>query len=140
MLLSGLYFDTTPDYDGTTLKMELHAVVQVCIYQTTQLRYLSEAYSNCFELSVRRDARMISRIRRCLELRETLREQIELPRDVTELIAFHADPGEITEKDNTASVRILLTLVCQKEDGACLVVQGSDCGSQRQRSETRMPR
>ena len=122
LLLSGAYFDIAPGYDGRTVQMELHAVVQTRAYITDQVPYLAEAYSNRYALSLRRESREICCVRRAVEMRESLREQIDLAPEVTEAVLYHADVLGTEVNESALSVRFGLKILAKREDGRCFIL------------------
>lgn len=123
LLLSGVYFDVPPVGDGRTINAELHLVAQAIIRKTAELSYLADAYSNAYALSLRRETRETTAIRRELLLRETVRMQSELPQPAAEISACTASVCELSARGAAASLAIRVTLFCRSAEGALFTAE-----------------
>lgn len=95
VLLSGAYYDISASSDGSTIGMELHLVVQVTVYEQQNVRYLADAYSNCYAVTLGETDVPVSNFVRELLLRDILREVVETPFTPVEIVGSLAEPGSI---------------------------------------------
>ena len=122
MLVSGLYYDIAPGYDGRTVKMELHAAAQVRMLCNMPVRYLADAYRNSYELALRRENREIICCRQETGLHGTLRLQMELPQEICELGSCAAQVTDVSAEGGDTAVQVALQLLCRGTDGRFLTL------------------
>ena len=91
---TGAYFEAmSTSYGTNAVSMELHLVAQAVCSQSVELRYVADAYSCEFESEVRTEVMALERIERELVLRETVREFLETPEVLREVLAVYVQPG-----------------------------------------------
>lgn len=118
LLLSGMYYEIEPGYDGRTIRMELHAVAQLRLYRTEKLRYISDAYSNSYALEAEREQRETECLCGDYRLLQPLRTMIETERSPAE-ISFCCAELLQAQPDNAHGLRLTLAVIlcCRDESG-----------------------
>lgn len=117
LLLSGMYYDVAPGYNGRTLHMELHAVAQLTIYENHTVSSLTDAYSNIFDLELLREPRTLRRMVRTDTLRGSLRENLSLPKPAAEVLSCTGQCLDAATEDNCVTLTLRVQLFCRGTDG-----------------------
>ena len=115
-LLSGAYYESVSD--GRAVSVELHLVTQLVVRARRRVRYLADAYSNTRALTLTPLSRTLCAIRREITLRDSLRERIETPSVVSELLSASAAPGSARISGGEVTLPITIRLLCRGTDGA----------------------
>lgn len=92
MLTSGMYYELTPGTDGRGVTMELHLVAQALVYARRSVRYLADAYSNGFALTLQRQPRDLILYGREVLLRESFSAQLDTAGEPEAVIACSIVP------------------------------------------------
>ena len=119
MLISGMYYELTPESDGRCISMELHLVAQVIVYQNRTVRFLSDAYSNGYAISIQREQRETVCFGREVLLRETLNAFFETAGEVASVIAVQATPTEWTQEGGSICIKLLVRLCWRSGETVC---------------------
>ena len=117
LLLSGAYYDLSRG-DGRTGEMELHVVAQAVVCGNAEAVCLADAYSNRCALEMTMDAVDISRIRRPLVLRETLRGQLNTAKPVAEILQGCFDLGAVRAEGNAVTLPVTVCMHYRTPDGS----------------------
>lgn len=128
LLLSGMYYDVEPGFDGRTIKMELHAVAQLRLLRTEKVPYIADAYSNTYVLEPVTEERKGEYLGRDLQLRDTLRLQQELPLPAAEITSCHAAIQSAEQVGNAVKVNMLVRLCGRDENGTQIVFRKAVAG------------
>ena len=123
LLLSGLYFDAAPGFDGRTVKMELHAAAQVQVCSMQKISCVADAYSNLYEAEMRFHNSQIELIHRELILRAALHDVVELPYKPVNVVACRVHPLEFAELASGLSSKVLLSIYYCTDDGKLIVAE-----------------
>ena len=123
LLLSGVYYDVPPIGGGRNINAEMHLVAQVRVRKNAQLTYLCDAYSNAYELQLRREERKMYALRQEMLLRETLRVQVESVQTAVEVLGCTTSVADVSARDGGAEVRLWAKVVCRNGDGEVFVVE-----------------
>ena len=118
LLLSGLYYDVAPGYNGRTLHMELHAVAQLTVYENHTVSCLTDAYSNIYALELQREQRALRRIVHMDTLRGTAREEISLPKPAAEVLCCTGECLGASREESGVVLTLRLHLCCRAANGA----------------------
>ena len=110
VLLSGMYYELTPDTDGRSISAEFHLVAQITVFQRQRMRYLADAYSNLYPLTIRRQQTEAVLYDREVALRETFNAAIELPGEVRSIVSSIVTPVAWSEDDGVITVQLLARL------------------------------
>lgn len=86
LMLTGAFLEPLGGEEQREVSIELHLVAQVVCTERCENAYLEDAYSNSCELALTRTQMTIEDVRRCQCLRETLREMLETPEPVREVV------------------------------------------------------
>ena len=115
MLISGMYYELTPASDGRAISMELHLVAQAVVYTRQRIRYLLDAYSNIYDLSLCRISRESVRFGREVILRDSCTSAIELPGEVKSVIACRAGVTSCINSGKEFSLQLALQICWRGE-------------------------
>ena len=113
ILTSGMYYEILTGGEGRSFSMELHLVAQLAVYAGRQIRYLADAYSNCCELQLQRQERQAEQLGREVILKSGCSFALDVPGEVTSVIACYAAPTEWSICSGEISVQLLLRLCWQ---------------------------
>lgn len=119
LLLSGLYYDVAPGYNGRTLHMELHAVAQLAVYENHTVACLTDAYSNIYALELQREPKELRRIVRTDTLRATAREELSLPKPAAEVLCCTGECLGAAQDESGVTLTLRVQLCCRASNG-CL--------------------
>ena len=123
LLLSGMYYEAAPGFDGRSLRMELHAVAQVTLCRNETVQCLTDAYSNRYALELQQSQRPLQCVRRELTLRESSRETVETARPLREILHCCARVHSVEVQGGDVTLVLLVRLFARDEDGAAAVTK-----------------
>ncbi len=109
-LISGMYYELTQGNGVGYISMELHLVAFVTVYLRKELRYLADAYSNTYALELSRRNFEIERCDREVLLRESSVAAIDIPGEVSAVIACHVEPIAYRAEPGQIEVQLLFRL------------------------------
>lgn len=109
-------------YGAVTVSMELHLVAQACCAGERELEYLADAYSNHCPCRVHTAELSFSAPGRRVSLRETVREMVECPEAVTEVLCCTVVPGRAAADEGKVKVPLNVRLLCRGERGGIVSV------------------
>jgi len=93
ILPSGVYYDSHTGGETRSIGMEVHLVAQLTVRGKNTARYIADAYSNLFPLTVEQTDLELSSLERTAVFRETLQSVVETPSPVGEVLKVCAVPG-----------------------------------------------
>jgi len=119
LLLTGAYIEQlTPTEQCRAIKAELHLAAQAVLRRKMRAEYLCDAYCNRAEAIVETASVAAEHLERMMDLRETLREVMETPEPVREVIAVSAFASHGAVKDGSAGCVISVHAIYRAESGA----------------------
>ena len=121
LLSSGIYYDLSGG-NGQTGTMELHIVAQAVIRSSSEMKYLSDAYSNQYFIKVTTDVHPSQKILRPIVLKQTVKEQIPSISQVSELIQGSYVFGSAEFEAGTVSIPLDIWAYCQDSNGKLFMV------------------
>jgi hypothetical protein len=117
-MLTGAYFETSQNsYGSNAVNMELHLVAQALCRDTKDISYVSDAYSCSFEGHVRTEEIALEKTERELALRETVRELMETPETVLDVVTVYATAGQPALESNAVSVPLTVQALYTTDSG-----------------------
>ena len=121
LLPSGAYYDISGG--GRSIGMETHVVAQLVIRGRVRLCCVTDAYSNRRALEMELDTQTHTVLHRSAVLRETLREQIETPTPVGEVLCVCAVPGCPTVNGGEAVLPLSVQMFYADPSGSLAAVK-----------------
>lgn len=109
-------------YGGITVSMELHLVAQARCADERELEYLADAYSNHCPCHVAEAELSFGTPGRSVNLRETVREMVECPEAVSEVLCCVVLPGRAAAEEGKVKVPLNVRLLCRGERGGIVAV------------------
>lgn len=122
LMLTGAYFEPLDTaQDGRVLTAELHIVAQAVCMERAEFCYIADAYSNKYELELGSESLRLYSFERTVSLRENVRELIETPSAVKELVDVYINVGScLAETDGTLRCPLNVTAVYRDESDALI--------------------
>ncbi|MGN1002298.1 MAG: SPOCS domain-containing protein [Oscillospiraceae bacterium] len=119
-ILTGAYYETTPDSGGRTIGMELHLVAQAVQTGRRQVEYLADAYCNSKFLELAQESVELDCVRRETLLKETVRDTVETPGGMQELCDAYARWGAVSIDGGRVMVPVTVCLLYKSGEGKLL--------------------
>lgn len=107
----------TGAYGAVTVSMELHMVAQAVCADEKEIEYLADAYSNRCACKAESTALSFGGLGRSVTLRETLREMLECPEPVSEVLSCTLCPGKAVGEGGKVKIPLTVRLLCRGERG-----------------------
>ena len=118
LALTGSYIEPTSiSQDGRGLNCELHLVAQAITRDRAELEYIADAYSNEYELRLERQELEAPAMSRRETIRETVRELLETPQSVREIVSLTPIIGTAGVSGNEIRVPVAVKLLYRNEFG-----------------------
>ena len=118
LMLTGAYFEPMPSSsEGRVISCELHMVAQASCSEKTELTYLSDAYSNNYDVELYRDSIELEGIERRMTVRETLRDLIETKNPVREVIDACAVTLTPDVRGKNVNCPVMIKLMYREDSG-----------------------
>ncbi len=116
IVFSGLYYEVLPDSGGREIEAEMHLVSQVALHCSGTIPLLADAYSNAYDLTLRREP--LTLVKECREsvLRDTVKEFIETPA-VSSVLFCDVSAADIVPESDCGSVKLCIRLCCECDSG-----------------------
>lgn len=122
LMLTGAYFEPLETaQDGSVITAELHILAQAVCMDRTERSYIADAYSNRFNLDVQRESLSMYSFERAMSLRENVRETIETPSTVKELVDVYINEGTHTA-DEGGNIRCPIVVCAIYKDEAEAII------------------
>lgn len=116
ILPSGTYYDLSGG-DGRTGEMELHLVAQATVCGEKEAECLTDAYSNRCALEMETETMEITRVRKPLILRETLRDQIPTAEAAAEILQGCYRLGSARAEGGTVTLPVTVCVHYKTAEG-----------------------
>lgn len=123
LLLTGAYIEqSSPGEQCRSIKAELHLAAQAVLRQDMESVFLSDAYCNSAQARLEREEVPVERVERELTLRENVRELMETPSPVHEVVSVYAlvSPAEV--RDDAVCCSVCVRAVYRTESGQLCAV------------------
>jgi hypothetical protein len=119
LMLTGAYFELVPNaQEGRLLSAEIHLVAQVVCMGNTELVFISDAFSNKYPLGLDSEDMLLTSVLRRNSLRETVRDVLETPEPVRELIYVYQTTGAVTVSGGNVKIPVYVQAIYRSESGA----------------------
>lgn len=119
LMLTGAYFELVPNsQEGRLISAEIHLVAQVVCTSDTELNYISDAYSNKCALTLSSEDMVLTTIMRQSSLRETIKDVLETPDAVRELIYVYNTMGAVSVNGGNVKFSVYVQAIYRSESGA----------------------
>ncbi len=126
LLLTGAYIEQlTPTEQCRGIKAELHLVAQALLRQEMHTEYICDAYCNHAEARVETEGLDAEHLERYMDLRETVRELMETPEPVREVISVSAFASRAAAAENAVGCTVSVHAMYRTENGAISSVSRS---------------
>ena len=126
LLLTGAYIEQlSPTEQCRGIKAELHLAAQAVLRQEMDAEYICDAYCNCAKANVETESLTVEHLERYAELRETVRELMETPEPVREVISICALASRASAQENAVGCTVNLNAVYRSEGGTLSSVSRS---------------
>jgi len=109
-------------YGAVSIGMELHLVAQALCVHEQELEYLADAYSNRCPCRAENAALIFSSPGRSLILRETVREMLDCPEAVSEVLSCVVTPGREQWEEGKVKVPLNVRVLCRGERGGIVSI------------------
>ena len=109
-------------YGAITVSMELHMVAQVLCAHEQEVEYLADAYSNRCLCRAGNAELHFSSLGRVVLLRDTVREMLECPEPVAEVLSCVVTPGRVQLEEGKAKLPLNVRILCRSERGGAVAV------------------
>lgn len=132
-------------YGTAAVSMELHLVAQALCADEQEFSYLADAYSCRCPCHVEMAALCFSGPGRSLSVRETVREMLECPEPVSEVLSCTVSPGRAAVEEGKVRIPLNVRLLCRGERGGLVSVNRrlwaeSACGAPGEELRIGVPR
>ncbi len=111
LMLTGAYFEIIPESDNKGISSELHMLAQVVSREKEEIKFVSDAYSNSYELELSNDKLMTPVQLMQTKFRKDQREQLGSMLQIKELLAVSAIPGKTELKADGIKLPVNYTAV-----------------------------
>ena len=119
LMLTGAYFELIPNaQEGRLLSVEIHIVAQLVCSDTMEQNYISDAYSNVYRMDLNSEDMLLDSVIRKYSMRETVRDLIETPDPVHELIYVYQTVGNYTVTQGNIKIPVLFQVIYRNESGS----------------------
>lgn len=114
-MLTGVYFEAGEDEarEGAAFSTEMHFVAQCVIAAPTTFTYISDMYSNRYDLQLVSEVQTIQQIRDKVVVREMFQMLLDTPEPVKSILDVQACPGQVTavRQQDTLQLKAELQIV-----------------------------
>lgn len=130
LMLTGMYIDTdmSMNAEGRDVKVELHMVAQTVAWDRKAITYISDTYSTAHALSPEIENFSLASQESSFTVRETIRESMEVPAQIKNVIDVHAEVGKAGYVTEGEQLRLRanadVTVMYLSDDGRILSVSG----------------
>jgi len=114
-------------YGAVSVSMELHLVAQALCAHEQEIEYLADAYSNRCPCKAENTELCLSSLGRTLLLRETVREMLECPEPVAEVLSCVVTPGRVQWDEGRVKMPLNVRVLCRGERGGAVSVSRRLC-------------
>ena len=104
-------------YGAVSVSMELHLVAQALCAHEREIEYLADAYSNRSPCNAETTELCLSGLGRTVVLRETVRELLECPEAVAEVLSCVVTPGHVQWDEGRVKLPLNVRVLCRGERG-----------------------
>lgn len=110
---TGIYWEIPREGDGRTIRLEAHMLAQAVAYERTELHYIADAYSNTYELQEQCQEHVLSCTMSQSTQKENLRELLETPVPVNEVVFARATAGAATVLESGIELPLNVHMMCK---------------------------
>lgn len=121
LMLTGAYFEPLDTaQDGRVITTELHIVAQAKCMERTECAYIADAYSNRYDLNMRTESMEFYSVERSVALRETVRDLMETPESVNEIVGVYTAFGQVAVEQGTVRCPVSVRAIYKDAGGVLL--------------------
>lgn len=113
---------TSGAYGAVSVSMELHLVAQALCAHEQEIEYLADAYSNRCPCKAENTELRLSSPGRSHIMKETVREMLECPEAVAEVLSCVVTPGRVQWDEGKVKMPLNVRVLCRGERGGTVSV------------------